>query len=205
MSPSTKPRIKKNPPDRQFTESTYRKAKPYLLVDFEGRCAYSLQHVNRVGVKTMDVDHFNPLLKGLARHKYSNLFPATRHTNGSKTNLWPSRALRKAGVRFLDPTKETDYGVHIFEDPKTHLLVGVTPAGKYHIRCCDLNAPHLVIERSDRTKLSKLLVSSAFTLENDIYWDGKKFKGLSSDLRAILDRMIPYIPPPPDGQPAQTN
>lgn len=199
MSPSTKPRITKKTPNYQFTESTYRKAKAYLLEDFEGRCAYSLQHVNRVGHRTMDVDHFNPLLKGLARHKYSNLFPATRHTNGAKSNLWPSRKLRKAGVRFLDPTKETDYGVHIFEDPKTHLLIGTSPAGKYHIRCCDLNAPHLVIERTDRAKLSVLLNSSVITAKTPIFIDGKEINTFSSDLRSILERMIPAIPAPQDG------
>lgn len=198
MSPSTNPRITKKPPKRQFTESTYRKAKAYLLEDFEGRCAYSLQHVNRVGLRTMDVDHFNPLLIGLARHRYSNLFPATRHANGAKSNLWPSRKLRKVGVRFLDPTKETDYGVHIFEDPKTHLLVGVTPAGRYHIRCCDLNAPHLVIERTDRTKLLALLNSSVITAKTPIFVDGKEINNLSTDLRSILERMIPAIPAPPD-------
>src|SRR5260370_537914 len=120
MSVSTKARIVKHPPKHRFTESTYRKAKPFLLKDSEGRCAYSLQHVEKVGYKWMEVDHFNPNIRGPSRNDYSNLLPATRHCNGSKSGLWPDAELRKAGGRFLNPAKERDYGVHIFENPTTH-------------------------------------------------------------------------------------
>ena len=50
--------------------------------------------------------------------------------------LIASGKLKKLGVRFLNPTKEQDYGVHIFEDAVTHELVGASPAGRYHLRCC---------------------------------------------------------------------
>src|SRR5438552_130453 len=110
MSRSTTPRVIRHPPRRRFTESTYRKAKPFLLNDFDGRCAYSLQHVNRVGNWCIEVDHFNPTLRGPARNEYSNLFPATRHCNGSKRDTWPDARFRKLGARFLNPTEEQDYG-----------------------------------------------------------------------------------------------
>src|SRR5689334_18284672 len=137
MSPSTAPRVIRHAPNRRFTEATYRRAMPFLLADFGGRCAYSLQHVNRIGYMCMEVDHFNPILRGPARNDFSNLFPATRHCNGSKQGSWPDARLRRLGVRFLNPTKEQDYGVHIFEDPRSHELVGLSPQGKYQIRCCD--------------------------------------------------------------------
>lgn len=112
--------------------------------------------------------------------------------------MWPSGELRKLGARFLNPTKEQDYGVHIFEDPGTHELVGTTPAGKYHIRCCDLNAPHLVQERHDRAQLTKLLSDYFVTGKVSVSQlvDGTVLDA-SSVLRAILSKMIPPIAAPP--------
>ena len=157
-----------------------------------------LQHVDRIGYRCIEVDHFNPNLTGLRRHEYGNLFPATRHCNGAKSNLWPSRELRKLGARFLNPTKEQDYGVHIFEDPVTHELMGTTPAGKYHIRCCDLNAPDLVQERHDRSQLTRLLADYFVTAKVPVSQlvDGTVLDA-SGVLRAILSKMIPAIPAPP--------
>jgi hypothetical protein len=198
MSISTKPRVERSPLKRKFTKSTYRKAKPFLLRDFGGRCAYSLQHVDRVGYKCMEVDHFNPTLKGAERNKYSNLFPATRHCNGSKSDEWPSVRARKAGLRFLNPCQEQDYGVHIFEDPRTHELIGLTPAGKYHLRYCDLNAPHLILERKERAQLRALLNSCPVTAKIPIpALYGTQTIDCSVLLRAIVDKMIPPIPVPP--------
>jgi hypothetical protein len=81
----------------------------------------------------MEIDHFNPLLKGFERHRYENLFLATRHCNGAKSDTWPSKVARKRGIHFLNPCQELDYGVHIFEHPITHRLIGVTPSGDFHI------------------------------------------------------------------------
>jgi hypothetical protein len=149
----------------------------------------------------MEVDHFNPNLKGPSRNDYTNLLPATRHCNGAKSNLWPAAELRKVGVRILNPTKEQDYGTHVFEDTATHELVGVSPAGRYHIRCCDLNAPHLVLERRDRAKLRKILNEYHLTTKAPIQLlDGKEICDASAVLRAILERMIPPIPSPPQKQ-----
>jgi hypothetical protein len=102
------------------------------------------------------------------------------------------------GARFLNPTKEQDYGVHIFEDATSHQLVGTTPEGKYHIRCCDLNAPHLVLERKDRATLRRILSDYPVTAKLPLHLSNQgQLLDASSLLRAIHDNMIPQIPPPP--------
>ena len=79
----------------------------------------------------------------------------------------------------------------IFEDPKTHLLVGVTPAGKYHIRLCDLNADHFVTERQDRAEIWELL-HSAFTVKrNQLPQMDPELVGA---LRKQAEQMIPKFP-----------
>lgn len=104
----------------------------------------------------MEVDHFNPKLTGAERHRYENLFLATRHCNLAKRDHWPTDEDLAAGIRFLNPCEEQDYGVHLFEDPATHELVGVTPAGRWHIEILLLNASHLVEERRRRTRFQQL-------------------------------------------------
>ncbi len=61
------------------------------------------------------------------------------------------------GFRFLNPAIEQDYNTHIVEDRETGILVGLTPAGQYHIENCDLNADHLRKARKDRTEMMDLL------------------------------------------------
>ena len=129
-----------------------------LAEDFQERCAYSMQHTYRAGGRAcMDIDHFNPRKKMDPIQQYGNLFLATRHCNGAKRDRWPTGQDRQAGIRFINCCEEMDYGVHIFEDPDTHEVVGVTPAGKYHVRNCDLNAPHLLEERTERARLRRLI------------------------------------------------
>jgi len=190
MSNSSKPRVtRRHKPKRKFTENTYRKAKPFLLADFERRCAYSLQHVDKVGWMIIEIDHHNPTLKGVSRNRYENLFPATRHCNGSKAYTWPSRAGRQQGIRFLNPCEEQDYGLYIFEDPNTHELVGTTPAAVYHIRVLGLNAPFLVNERRARAALWHLLDETPVKVR-----DTNLGQENIRELRRQLDLMIPRIP-----------
>ena len=149
---SRSPRIvrKQKPPRYWYAHRKYLK---YLLLDFGGRCAYSCQHMDRAGgVGAMDIDHFDPHLRPPKRNTYANLMLATRHCNGKKGKR-PTKAERRAGLRFLNPCEETDYGVHIFEDPDTFELWGATPEGRYHVRVLDLNAGHLVKERRVRHAL----------------------------------------------------
>lgn len=136
----------------------------------------------------MEIDHFDPTLRGRTRHRYSNLFLASRYCNNKKQGNWPSPEALAAGVRFLNCCDEQDYGEHIFEDPTTHRVFGTTPPGKYHVRILDLNAPHLIAERQERSRLRKLL-----------FEDWKRVKHADAAMRAFrilqteLDYLIPVI------------
>ena len=202
MSSSTKARIRRGPPPaKRLTRRNYRKAAlESLRRDFQDRCAYSCQHLSRAGgLQCMEIDHFDPRLKNKFIQRYSNLFLASRHCNGAKSDIWPTRAEQALGLRFLNPCEEQDYGVHIFEDPNTHHLVGVSPAGHFHIRYCDLNADHLVEERRDRAKIRKLLEETPVSLRNRSF--SPELTELIAKLRELMETMIPAIPPPPDPVP----
>lgn len=160
--------------------------------DFVGRCAYSMQHHERAG--SMEVDHFDPRRKKDLIQDYSNLFLASRHCNGKKSDHWPTKEEQAAGCRFLNPCEEMDYGDHLFEDPVTHRLVGTTPAGLWHIRICGLNADHLIHERAKRAGYWKLLNQTAIVVK-------RSFDAVEESIRkfkAEVELMIPEIPPPPD-------
>ena len=202
------PRIVRGPaPKKTYTDGSYRKAIEYLLRDSGGRCAYSMQHEQLAGGrKCMEVDHFKP--KGKNRHRYSNFLPATRHCNGAKSQTWPTSAEQRAGLRFLDPAVEQDYGLHIFEDPRTHELVGATREGRFQIEMCDLNAPHLVRERKDRSDIMRVLENTPVTVKSEGTPSAKSFTStldaFSASFRALqreLALKIPSIPPPPDSIP----
>ena len=191
MSNFTKARIKRSHfPRGQLTLHTYRKAWDCLALDFENRCAYSMQHTYRAGgQKCMEIDHFNPRKKRAPIQEYVNLFLATRHCNGAKGNRWPGPKEVRKGLRFLNCCTELDYGAHIFEDPDTHEVVGVTPTGRYHVRYCDLNANHLIEERKERTKLRQLLTSRTVTLTS-----GWQLPPEFEALKTVVQTMIPDIP-----------
>ena len=158
--------------------------------DFEGRCAYSMQHHERAG--KLEVDHFDPRQKKDLFQRFDNLFPASRHCNGKKSNHWPTKTEAAAGCRFLNPCEELDYGEQIFEDPDTHRLVGTTPAAIWHIRMCGLNADHLVNERARRTKYVDQLKNKPMRVKRSINEVGE----LISSFRREVETMIPEIAPP---------
>src|SRR5712691_4203012 len=119
MSNSTKARIQRGePPSQTLTDGNFRKyALPALVRDFDDRCAYSMQHRRRAGGSAllMEIDHFDPTIKGRKRHRYSNLFLASRYCNNKKWKNWPTANERAQGLRFLNCCEEWDYGEHIFE------------------------------------------------------------------------------------------
>jgi hypothetical protein len=142
----------------------------------------------------MDIDHFDPRKKAAFLQDYDNLFLATRHCNGAKSREWPTRAEQAQGLRYLNPCREQDYGEHIFEDPETHRLVGLTPAGRYHIRMCDLNAEHFVAERRERAGIWALLHCAVSVKRNEMPGIAAELAGA---LRRQVEQMIPPLPPPP--------
>jgi len=161
MSSSQKARVIRGPaPKKAIKRHRYAEVLPELMRDFKGRCAYSMQYHTRAG--KLEVDHFDPRKNKDVHQHYDNLFPASRHCNGKKSNHWPTKAEEAAGIRFLNPCREIDYGVQIKEDPVSHLLVGLTPAARWHIRICALNADHLVDERRKRSKYMDLLNNRSF-------------------------------------------
>lgn len=192
MSNSTKPRIVRSHfPKRELTIWTYREnAWDCLALDFSERCAYSMQHRSRAGGRTgLEIDHFNPKKKRDHIQEYTNLFLATGHCNRMKGDRWPNKRDFQNRLRFLNCCKETDYGVHIFEDPDTHEVVGVTPEGTYHVRHCDLNARHFVEERKRRSELWRVLNAQAVKLK--LGWSlPEEFKLL----KAVAEEMIPEFP-----------
>src|SRR5438445_12563129 len=88
-----KARVQRGPgPKQKLRPHNYReRALPFLRTDFEGRCAYSMQHESRPGLTSMEVDHFNPTLPTHSRNKYTNLFfslgTATMRNGGTGRQL----------------------------------------------------------------------------------------------------------------------
>jgi hypothetical protein len=181
------------PPKKQLKRRNYRDALPELMRDFGGRCAYSMQHFQRCGA--LEVDHFDPRLKNKLIQLYDNLFPASRHCNGQKSNTWPNQHELAAGCRFLNPCEEMDYGEQILEDPVSYRLVGMTPAAIWHIRVCGLNADHLVHERRRRAGHWAHIKKTAITVR-----EGKfdEVGELMMMFRVEVELMIPEIAAVPD-------
>lgn len=189
MSNFTKPRVKRGPaPAKRIKRHRCQEVLPELMRDFDGRCAYSMQHHSRAG--KLEVDHFDPRLKKKLIQDYENLFPASRHCNSKKSNKWPNREEIAAGCRFLNPCKETDYGAQIFEDPNTHQLVGINPAARWHIRICGLNAERLVNERAKRAKYWKQLENTPVSIKGSL----ENAVALARSFREEVKLMIPQIP-----------
>jgi hypothetical protein len=143
----------------------------------------------------MDVDHFDPTIKDNYRQPYENLFLATRHCNGKKQDMWPDAEMRSQGIRFLDCTKEHDYGDHILEDPKTHRVFGITPAGRYHVRILDLNADVFVKNRRMRSELRKVMTSTPMRFVKPIT-QIQLMLGMMQELLKLMIPEIPYGEPP---------
>jgi hypothetical protein len=141
----------------------------------------------------MEIDHFDPSLAGPARNAYSNLMLATRHCNNMKRDAWPNPAQAAMGYRLLNPTKEIDYGVHLFEDPETHELVGATAAGRYHIDMLDLNHETFVWERRERARYIQLRNNSPALLAGTF----EQLHDLIMFVREQIELLIPPIPAPP--------
>jgi hypothetical protein len=156
-----------------------------------------MQHRRRAGgaAMLMEIDHFDPTIRGRGRHKYDNLFLSSRFCNNRKQGNWPTASEQAKGIGFLNCCEEIDYGVHIFEDPVTHRVFGVTPQGRYHVRVLDLNAPHLVEERADRAKYSYLLYEAGKTVKQPEA-AMMAFRVLRTELEYLIPP-IEYRKPPP--------
>lgn len=100
----------------------------------------------------MEVDHFNPKLKGTRRDRHGDLLCASHHCNNCKRGVWPTPEQMAEGKRFINPYEEHDYGVHLVENRETGELEPLTRTGIYHLRHLGLNAPFLIKARLLRTE-----------------------------------------------------
>lgn len=148
------------------------------------------------GESAIDVDHFDPRLKSRYLQSYSNLFPASRHCNGKKQNAWPTKEMEAAGIRFLDCTKEHDYGAHILEDPATHRVFGITPAGRYHVRVLDLNAGVFIKHRQMRANLRVFMTETCVSIKPKAFDRLQVAIQLAKNLQEMAIPLIPYGIPP---------
>jgi hypothetical protein len=145
------------------------------------------------GDRQMEVDHFNPTLKDPARNRYRNLMLATRLCNLMKRDRWPRKSESQQGLRLLNPCTEQDYGKHIFENPVTHELVGVTPAGRFHIDACDLNHPTFIWEREQRSEFLRIKAKQPALFSGSY----PEILDLIRLVQRQFDLFIPPIPAPP--------
>jgi hypothetical protein len=153
-------------------------------------------HVKTSSEPGMEVDHYNPTLKGNKYHAYGNLYPAISLCNNAKTDVWPKSA-KKSRQRFLDPCKEQDYGEHIFEDSNTGELLTDTEEGIFHIENIDLNNEWLKEKRRERTGLRR---SISTALIKDTAAESAEFKALFDQINRLVDEGIPPIPSMPSGR-----
>ena len=187
-------RIQRGPePGYELNDSNVATAKPLLLRDSGGRCAYSMIHEREIGKETIEVDHFDPRkLGGKKNHNYDNLLPAFAPCNRSKSNKWPSAAAEASGARFLNASIEQDYGVHLFEDPESHRIVAVTTAGKYHLRYLNLNTECLVLKRTNRS-IAKHLRDKVALMQGLSPNDAARLEDLLGNAESAI---LPIDPPP---------
>ena len=200
---SGRPVTKNSSPRKWYARTAYRDAAfPYLCKDFEDRCAYSLLHISQMSKMVMEVDHFDPRKKDKNKQVYTNLVIAYRPCNNSKRAQWPTRAQAKLGMCYLNPRIDIDYGKHLFEDPDTHKIFGVTEEGKWHVEKLNLNDEFLVKARAQRARWKMIIENeSAKILEAP---QGRESTALNSaaELRELYAKAIPALPekknPEPD-------
>jgi hypothetical protein len=160
------------------------------MIDFDFRCAYSMQHSKRVGDDGLQVDHFNPTKKNDPIQEYTNLFPAIVHCNNRKSEYWPKTiAEYDAGKRILNPRRELDYNEQLVEIRETGELIGLTAAARFHILKLDLNVPFLSNERRNRTQ--HLELTDAIDKDSSVL--PRRVADLSTNLKEETNFMIPPV------------
>jgi hypothetical protein len=156
-APSSLRVIRGDPPPFTLNDNNFGEALPYLLRDSGNRCAYSTVHKDDTAPGEMHVEHFDSRkVDGKRNHNYDNLLAALGACNRAKGYKWPSQEQQRLGGRFLDPSREHDYGVHLFEHADSHKIVATTAAGQFHLRFTGLNSDYLVKKRCSRARAQRL-------------------------------------------------
>jgi hypothetical protein len=145
-----------------MTKATYRrKALPFLLSDFQGKCAYCLDPKEFRAPSQNQVDHFNCKIKSRERNYYRNLMLACAACNLSKhdkpvTNPYNSRQ------RLLNCTEENEFPEHIEEDANGQWKP-ISDAGLYHLESIGLTADCHRAKRAARRQMLEKILSLATT------------------------------------------
>src|ERR1044071_8543470 len=96
-----------------------RKALPFLLADFQNRCAYCIQHGAMMRDLEMHLEHFDAHATGKARERYSNYMLACGACNLTKLAKYTVNPFDRR-QRLLNCTVENEFPGHIFEDEDGH-------------------------------------------------------------------------------------
>lgn len=152
-------RVKRGPgPMKKLSKATYRKkALPFLLEDFNSRCAYCLDPGEFRHPSQQQIDHFNCRLGGRRRHQYKNLMLACAACNLSKHDKPIANPFDKE-QRLLNCTLEHEFPEHIVELPNGQ-WVPKTKAGEYHLRSIGLQEPSHQNKRGARRMVAERIRS----------------------------------------------
>lgn len=153
------PRVKRGPgPKGKLTQGNYRKkALPFLLIDFDGRCAYCLDPSDFRHASLNHVDHFDCKLRGRRRHQYPNLMLACAACNLSKHDKPVVNPLDK-DQRLLNCTEETEFPEHIVETEDGQWQ-SRTKAGEYHLAVIGLRERCHQSKRAARRRLAERILA----------------------------------------------
>ncbi len=183
-------------PKGHVTEGNYRKkALPFLLQDFEKRCAYCLDPDEFRHPSLNHVEHFNCKLHGRRRHQYGNLMLACAACNLSKHEKPVVNPLDRR-QRLLNCTEETEFPEHI-EETEDGQWRACTPEGDYHLTCIGLQESCHRNKRRERLKMAKRILSLLtqavrFETQNPVAVH-QEVLGMVRDLLNLLEKFPPLV------------
>lgn len=191
------PRVKRGKgPKSSMTEATYRKkALPFLLQDFERRCAYCLDPDEFRHPSQNHVDHFDCKLKKRQRHQYKNLMLACVTCNTCKHDKPVMNPFSKE-QRILNCTVVNEFIEHIREQPDGQ-WEAIKESGNYHLESIGLREPCHVNKRRVRREMADRILS-LFTTAIQYKHDNppeiqRQIMEASKQLLSILDKFPPLV------------
>lgn len=179
----SKARVKRSlGPKGTITKNNYRrKALPWLLKDFQHRCAYCLKLLDTTHPNQTHVDHFNAHAPRKLRNRYKNFMLACSACNLSK-HFKPIQNRFDPSQHLLNCTELNEFPEHIIEHPSGE-WIAKTPAAKYHITSIDLNESSHVATRRERRRLAHHVEQLR---KHAVFYEGSMDSGA---LREMLDTM----------------
>lgn len=189
------PRVKRSAgPKSKMTKATYRKkALPFLLKDFEGRCAYCLDPSEFRHPSQTQVDHFNCRLRERSRHQYKNLMLACSACNLSKHDKPTVNPLDKE-QRLLNCTEESEFPEHILETDDGQWEPRTKP-GEYHLESIGLRETCHKQKRAARRRIADQILSLCTTaVQYQTFNPAEVHNQMVETLRALLSHLDSFPP-----------